>query len=93
LSLGIHCNGLLAFFVTRYYDRRMARQNLLNLTYQLLDDSTLKYREIASGSGVDINWLAKFKQRAIAEPGVTKVQAVYDFLRSKRIPRSRNHAA
>jgi hypothetical protein len=72
----------------------MVRQNLLELTYQLLDESTLKYREIAAGAGVDINWLSKFKQRAIGEPGVTKVQAVYDFLRSsKRNVRSRDHAA
>jgi hypothetical protein len=71
----------------------MARQNLLELTYQLLDESQLKYREIAAGAGVDINWLAKFKQRAIGEPGVTKVQAVYDFLRSKRNTRDRKHAA
>lgn len=71
----------------------MARQNLLEVTYQLLDASSLKYREIALGSGVDINWLYKFQQRAIGEPGVTKVQAVYDFLSSKKSVRSREHAA
>lgn len=70
----------------------MARQNLLELTYQLLDASDLKYREIATGARVDINWLAKFKQRAIAEPGVTKVQAVYDFLRTSK-KSARDHAA
>jgi hypothetical protein len=89
-----YCNGLLDFFVTRYYSRAMARQNLLGSTYQLLDESTLKYREIAAGSGVGFNWLIKFSRREIEEPGVKKVQAVYDFLlRSRRNIRDSGHAA
>lgn len=58
-------------------------ESLLTRTYQLLDACDLTYAEIASGSGVDINWLAKFKQRAIGEPGVMKVQGVHDFLSSQ----------
>lgn len=58
------------------------KEPLLDVTYRLLDACELTYREIAAGAGVDINWVAKFKQRAIAEPGVMKVQAVYDFLRT-----------
>lgn len=71
----------------------MAKRNLLDLTYRLLDESELKCREIAAGAGVDMNWLFKLKQRAIGEPGVTKVQAVYDFLSSKKSVRPRDHAA
>jgi len=69
----------------------MARQNLLDQTYQLLDESALKYREIAVGAGVDRNWLIKFSRREIGEPGVGKVQAVYDFLRSQKSGRARAH--
>ena len=66
-------------------------QNLLERTYQLLDASTLTYAEIADGAGVDINWLAKFKQRAIGEPGVSKVQGVHDFLTERHpAPRKQN---
>lgn len=70
------------------------KEPLLDLTYRMLDESDLKYREIAIGAGVDFNWLIKFKFRRIAEPGVGKVQAVYDFLRTgKKRPRSDEHAA
>lgn len=58
----------------------MRTEKLLDRTYRLLDACNLTYREIAAGARVDINWLAKFKQRAIDEPGVTKVQSVHDFL-------------
>jgi hypothetical protein len=53
---------------------------LLDKTYRLLDETDLTYRQIASGAAVDMNWLAKLKQRAITEPGVGKVQRVHDFL-------------
>jgi hypothetical protein len=56
---------------------------LLARTYRLLDASGLSYRAIAAGSGQDVNWVAKFVQRAIGEPGVSKVQAVHDFLVSR----------
>lgn len=74
----------------------MSKQNLLGRTYQLLDQSDLNCREIAAGTGVDINWLFKFKKRSIGEPGVKKVQAVYDFLRlsgKKRVRADGRHAA
>lgn len=58
---------------------------LLDRTYQLLDACGLTYREIAAGADVDINWVAKLKQRNIAEPGVIKVQAVHDFLTSVKV--------
>lgn len=55
-------------------------ESLLARTYRLLDGLNLTYREIAEGAQVDKNWVAKFVQRAIEEPGVTKVQRVHDFL-------------
>jgi len=71
----------------------MSTQPLLESTYRLLDKTDLKAREIATGAGVDLNWLYKLQQRAIGEPGVMKVQAVYDFLRSKKRARERDHAS
>ena len=62
-------------------------ENLLERTYRLLDDSDLTYAQISAGAGVDINWLSKFKQRAIGEPGVSKVQGVHDFLATRKMPR------
>ena len=54
--------------------------DLITKTYALIDRSQMTYREIADGSGVDVNWFAKFKQRRINSPGAPKVQKVHDFL-------------
>jgi len=64
-------------------------QTLLERTYQLLDACDLTYAEVSEGAGVDVNWLAKFKQRAIGEPGVSKVQSVHDFLETQEPRKSR----
>lgn len=58
---------------------------LLDRTYRLLAATNLTYEEISSGAGVKFDWLAKFKQRCIVEPGVSKVQAVHDFLSANDI--------
>lgn len=73
--------------------------DLLQQTIELIKASKLTYREIATGAGVDIHWFAKFKQGCIGDPGVSKVQAVHDFLaHGKRASEacdvsSRDHAA
>jgi hypothetical protein len=68
--------------------------DLLQRTYDLIDQSPLSQRQIAAGAGVERDWFAKFAKRRIPSPGVTKVQAVYNFLRSsKKSIRSRDHAA
>ena len=64
----------------QYTPAMQRSKSLLALTYELLGKSGLSYRQIAGGAGVDINWVAKFAQRAIREPGVSKVQRVHDFL-------------
>jgi hypothetical protein len=58
----------------------MQTETLLEKTYRLLDASRLTYREIAAGAAVDINWLGKLKQRAIADPGVGKIERLHNFL-------------
>lgn len=66
----------------------MSTESLLDRTYSLLDaavdaDGRLKriiYKDFAKGAAVDVNWLAKFKQRQIPEPGVKKIQRLHDFL-------------
>jgi hypothetical protein len=64
--------------------------DLLQRTYELVDGSELNQREIAEGAQVGLEWFRKFMQRRIPSPGVTKVQAVHDFL-SRRS--RRGHAA
>ena len=58
----------------------MKTETLLERTYQLIDSTNQTYQQVADATGLDKNWLMKFKQRAIKEPGVSKVQKVHDFL-------------
>ncbi len=62
----------------------MAREKpLLERTKALLErlhGERLTYQEIADGSDVDREWLAKLARGEIPEPGVNKVQRVHDFL-------------
>lgn len=58
----------------------MNTESLLARTHRLLEATDLTCRQVAAGAAVDMNWLAKFKQRAIGEPGIGKVQRVHDFL-------------
>lgn len=64
---------------------------LLKTTYRLLEASPLTHEEIATGAGVGFDWLSKFNQRRIAEPGIGKVQAVHDFLTANNLAAVRNH--
>ena len=54
--------------------------NWLEQTRRLLQEATMPRREIALAAGVDYEWLAKFSQGRIFDPGVRKVQALHDFL-------------
>lgn len=66
--------------------------DLLKSTYELIEQSELSQREIAAGAGVKRDWFAKFAQRKIDSPGTPKVQAVYEFLRTRKT-RATNRAA
>jgi predicted XRE-type DNA-binding protein len=65
--------------------------DLLQRTYELIDQSKLSRRQIAVGAGVERSWFRKFAKRDIPSPGVQKVQAVHDFL--SNATRETNHAA
>lgn len=53
---------------------------LLQRTRELLHASQLKRREIAEGSGVDEEWIKKFKAGKIGRPGVDKIEPLHNFL-------------
>ena len=61
----------------------MDRKTLLEATKMRLAAQKLPLREVAAGSGVGYEWLAKFSQGRIGDPGVRKVQALHDFLASR----------
>lgn len=69
--------------------RVSTNMNLLEQTRALLanrGDTTLV--EIAAGAKVDYSWLSKFSQGRIPDASVNRVQAVHDFLASKRKARA-----
>lgn len=80
----------LAIWVIFFQNRAM---DLLQRTYELLDQTKLSQRQIAAGAGVKRDWLAKFMQKAIASPGAPKVQAVHNFLLSVKSGKQRSRAA
>ena len=53
---------------------------LLEDTQRLLKSAKTPRREIARGAAVGNEWLAKFSQGRINDPGVRKVQRLHDFL-------------
>jgi hypothetical protein len=69
---------------------------LLEATYDLLDaamangaaggeSQTKTLKDIAEGSGAGVEWMRKLLRRAIPNPGVIGVQAVYDYLSQPRV--------
>ena len=55
--------------------------NLLEETLKLIDETVYSRREICEMAGVDIEWLNKVAQRRILDPGVNRLQKVYDALK------------
>lgn len=58
---------------------------LLEQTQRLLGKCQLNDRQIAEGAGLGVkgtNWVNKVRRRAIANPGIRKVESLHDFLSS-----------
>jgi hypothetical protein len=59
--------------------------SLLRTTQKLLeravaDDTSLRQLAEASEGSVEYEWLVKFAQGSVKDPGVNRVQALHDFL-------------
>ncbi len=55
-------------------------KTLLTETKNMLVSTDRTKREIADGAGVGKEWLNKFAQGQIKDPGINRVQAVHDYL-------------
>jgi len=58
----------------------MAKPNLKRDTLKLLKNSNISMEEISQGTGIKLRWLYYFRNEQLGEPGVDKVQAIYDYL-------------
>lgn len=54
--------------------------NLFETTLNLLSASNLPIGEIARGSNVHTRWLYDLKNGRFSDPGVNKIQRIYNFL-------------
>ena len=57
---------------------------LLAETRELLNSSPLSMRRISEDTGINVWWLRKFKIGAFADPGVSRVETLRNFLRAKQ---------
>ena len=53
---------------------------LLDTTKRLMGERSISLKALADEAEVDYEWLSKFSQGRINDPGVRKVQAVHDAL-------------
>jgi hypothetical protein len=61
----------------------MDRNNLLDDTKRLLEAREDTFKVLAAETGLGFEWLSKLSQGRIPNPGVRKVQCLYDYLSSR----------
>lgn len=57
--------------------------NLYETTREMLIASRGQFRKIADETGLDYFWLSSVAQGRIEDPGVRKMQRLYDYLKGK----------
>lgn len=67
--------------------------DLLDRTYTLLDQCTLRRTELARRAKVGEEWLKKFEARAMKDPSVRRVQKVHNFLATNPKPEEQSPPA
>jgi hypothetical protein len=56
---------------------------LLQKTEELLDECDLSLMEISNMTGLGYEWLKKIKAKSIPDPGVHRVEKLYNFLAAR----------
>ena len=62
----------------------MGMNTWLSTTTDMLRSTSIPLAEVATSAKVELRWLYKFKDGSFRDPGVTKVQRIYDFLNKKQ---------
>lgn len=57
---------------------------LLNKTLHLIRDTSIPMETIAISTGLTKRWLYEFKAGEYKDPGVTKVEKVFDYLKRRK---------
>ena len=59
--------------------------NLRDKTLDELRDSNETLLAIHNATGLNLNWLHKFKQGVIKNPGIVNLQCLYEYLTGERL--------
>ena len=60
----------------------MVMDNIYEETYRLLQALDPSVSQLIEGTGLKERWLRKFINREFSDPGVNKVQKLYNYLRT-----------
>lgn len=63
--------------------------NLLEKTLQLLDETNLSMAEISINSEVGLRWLYDLKAGRFSDPGVNRIQRIYNHLTNNMVANSK----
>lgn len=74
---------MLAIVVIYYYDVAMSDESMLDQAYRVVDDHVGRRKEIARDTGLGYQWLNKFAQRKIDDPGVNKIEKILEWGKDK----------
>lgn len=58
--------------------------DMLSSTLEALANRDESLRQIAAGAGVKYDWLSKFWNRKISDPGYIRLKRVHDYLLSRQ---------
>ena len=57
---------------------------LLEKTLELLRETDLTAKEISTATGINYHWVAGLRKGQFTDPGVNKVEVIYNFLAMRR---------
>jgi hypothetical protein len=61
----------------------MNESRLLAETRRLLEQRDKSLQVISEETGINVHWLRKFSQGAFDDPGVNRIEHLYDYLRDE----------
>lgn len=61
-------------------------QSLMSETLRLLKERNQTLPEIQAATGISWYWLRRFSSHEFKDPGVNRVQRLYEYLAGKKLP-------
>lgn len=58
---------------------------LMAHTRKLLSETPLSMKDISKATGVRVNWLWRFREGRVPDPGVNRVELIYTYITGKSL--------